>query len=53
MNPKRVGFLGYDGVQDLDLVGPLEAFMTSTVSDCPWDSIAPSHSGEHSKDATV
>jgi transcriptional regulator GlxA family with amidase domain len=29
MNPKRIGFLGYDGVQALDLVGPLEAFMTA------------------------
>jgi transcriptional regulator GlxA family with amidase domain len=29
MNPKQIGFLGYDGVQGLDLVGPLEAFMTA------------------------
>ena len=29
MNPKRIGFLGYDGLQALDLVGPLEAFMTA------------------------
>lgn len=29
MNPKRVGFLGYDGLQALDLVGPLEAFMAA------------------------
>src|SRR5262249_38853522 len=29
MNPKRIGFLGYDGVQGLDLVGPLEAFMAA------------------------
>jgi transcriptional regulator GlxA family with amidase domain len=27
--PKRIGFLGYDGVQALDLVGPLEAFKTA------------------------
>lgn len=27
MSPKRIGFLGYDGLQALDLVGPLEAFM--------------------------
>ena len=27
MRPKRIGFIGYDGVQALDLVGPLEAFM--------------------------
>jgi transcriptional regulator GlxA family with amidase domain len=26
---KRIGFLGYDGLQALDLVGPLEAFMTA------------------------
>ncbi len=29
MSPKRIGFLGYDGLQALDLVGPLEAFMTA------------------------
>ena len=29
MKPKRIGFLGYDGVQALDLVGPLEAFMSA------------------------
>jgi len=29
MSPKRIGFSGYDGLQDLDLVGPLEAFMTA------------------------
>jgi transcriptional regulator GlxA family with amidase domain len=31
MNRKRVGFLGFDGVQGLDLVGPLEAFMTAVI----------------------
>ena len=31
--PKRVGFLGYDGVQALDLVGPLEAFMTAAADE--------------------
>src|SRR5437763_6350662 len=29
MKPKLVGFLGYDGIQGLDLVGPLEAFMSA------------------------
>src|SRR5215510_14625928 len=29
MNPKRIGFLGYDDLQGLDLVGPLEAFQTA------------------------
>ena len=33
MNPKRIGLLGYDGVQGLDLVGPLEAFMTAMSGD--------------------
>lgn len=27
MKPMRIGLIGYDGVQALDLVGPLEAFM--------------------------
>jgi transcriptional regulator GlxA family with amidase domain len=31
MAPKRVGFLGFDGVTALDLVGPLEAFSTANV----------------------
>ncbi|HTU01684.1 MAG TPA: GlxA family transcriptional regulator [Candidatus Sulfotelmatobacter sp.] len=29
MNPKRVGFLGFDGVTALDLVGPAEVFATA------------------------
>ena len=33
MNPKRIGFLGYDGLQALDLVGPLEAFMTAVADE--------------------
>ena len=33
MKPKRIGFLGYDGVQALDLVGPLEAFMSARPDD--------------------
>jgi transcriptional regulator GlxA family with amidase domain len=33
MSPKRIGFLGYDGLQALDLVGPLEAFMTVAADD--------------------
>lgn len=33
MNPKRIGFLGYNGVQALDLVGPLEAFMMAATDD--------------------
>ncbi len=31
MNPKVIGFLGYEGVQGIDLVGPLEAFMAAAV----------------------
>lgn len=31
MAPKRVGFLGFDGLTALDLVGPLEAFTTAKV----------------------
>lgn len=27
MNPRRIGFLGYDDVQTLDIVGPVDAFM--------------------------
>jgi transcriptional regulator GlxA family with amidase domain len=33
MNPILIGFLGYDGMQGLDLVGPLEAFMTAMTGD--------------------
>jgi putative intracellular protease/amidase len=29
MNPKRIGFLGFDGITALDLVGPTEAFATA------------------------
>ena len=27
MNPRRIGFLGYDDVQTLDIIGPVDAFM--------------------------
>jgi transcriptional regulator GlxA family with amidase domain len=37
MNPKRIGFLGYDGVQGLDLVGPLEAFMSAATGESNGD----------------
>src|SRR5262249_23289359 len=33
MKRKRIGFLGYDGLQALDLVGPLEAFMSARPDD--------------------
>jgi transcriptional regulator GlxA family with amidase domain len=33
MNPKRIGFLGFDGITALDLVGPTEAFATAVVDD--------------------
>jgi transcriptional regulator GlxA family with amidase domain len=33
MKPKLIGFLGYDGVQALDLVGPLEAFMSAATDE--------------------
>ena len=29
MDIKRIGFLGFDGVQGLDIIGPLEAFATA------------------------
>src|SRR5215471_14448155 len=29
MNPHRVGFLGFDGVMALDLVGPIDAFTSA------------------------
>jgi transcriptional regulator GlxA family with amidase domain len=32
MSTKRIGFLGYDGVQALDLVGPLEAFVAAATA---------------------
>jgi transcriptional regulator GlxA family with amidase domain len=33
MNPKRVGFLGFDGITALDLVGPTEAFATAVIDE--------------------
>jgi len=33
MNLKRIGFVGYDGVQALDLVGPLESFKAATTDE--------------------
>ncbi len=30
MTPRRIGFLGFDGVQALDLVGPADAFASDT-----------------------
>jgi len=33
MKPRRIGFLGYDGVTALDLVGPSEAFAAALVED--------------------
>src|ERR1700694_5221520 len=29
MNPRRIGFLAYDDVQTLDIVGPVDAFMAA------------------------
>ena len=29
LNPRRIGFLGYDDVQTLDIVGPIDAFMAA------------------------
>jgi hypothetical protein len=31
MNPKRIGFLGFDGMTALDLVGPAEAFASGFI----------------------
>ncbi|MEP6936811.1 MAG: GlxA family transcriptional regulator [Chthoniobacterales bacterium] len=31
MTPKRIGFLGFDGITALDLVGPAEAFATASM----------------------
>jgi len=33
MQPKRIGFLGFDGITALDLVGPIETFATAVVDD--------------------
>jgi putative intracellular protease/amidase len=32
---KRIGFLGYDGIMALDLVGPMEAFANAPIGDFP------------------
>ena len=32
---RRIGILGYDGIQALDLVGPAEAFATVSTADGP------------------
>jgi transcriptional regulator GlxA family with amidase domain len=33
MKPLRIGFLGFDGVMALDLVGPIDAFVSATVEE--------------------
>src|SRR5262245_33766555 len=33
MKPRRVGFLGFDGVMALDLVGPIDAFASALVEE--------------------
>jgi transcriptional regulator GlxA family with amidase domain len=33
MNPRRIGFLGFDGVTALDLVGPAEVFSTAVAAE--------------------
>ncbi len=33
MNPRRIGFLGFDGVTALDLVGPADVFATAVSAD--------------------
>ena len=33
MNPKRVGFLVYTGVQALDVAGPMDAFSAAAIQD--------------------
>lgn len=33
MNPKRIGFLGFDGITALDLVGPAEAFAAAVIDE--------------------
>jgi transcriptional regulator GlxA family with amidase domain len=33
MNPKRIGFLGFDGMTALDLVGPAEAFTIAAINE--------------------
>ncbi len=37
MTPRRIGFLGFDGVQALDLVGPADAFASDAFSDAMLD----------------
>src|SRR5512140_2461565 len=33
MQPKRIGFLGFDGITALDLVGPTETFAAAALDD--------------------
>jgi len=33
MKPLRVGLIGYDGVQGLDLIGPSDAFSITSIAD--------------------
>ena len=33
MNPKRIGFLGFDGITALDLVGPADAFAAAVINE--------------------
>ena len=33
MNPRRIGFLGFDGITALDLVGPTEAFSAAVINE--------------------
>jgi transcriptional regulator GlxA family with amidase domain len=33
MKARRIGFVGFDGVMALDLVGPIDAFMSATIED--------------------
>src|SRR5262245_5136715 len=33
MTPRRIGFIGYDGMTALDLVGPMEAFASALLED--------------------
>jgi transcriptional regulator GlxA family with amidase domain len=41
MSTRRIGFLGYDGVQGIDLVGPAEAFAAVPAADGDLEALPP------------
>ena len=41
MKPRRIGIVGFDQVDALDLVGPAEAFATAQAKDAKGNPVAP------------